>query len=193
MARLGAGMVIQQAKGLRPSEMLNLVAADVVLPEETVYDEANNAIVNLGAKTGTKAKRSQAIVTAGSHVATELLRRIKRICVSPQERLFPYTLARYNVSIKKIAKAHGLEDVGWTPHSPRAGFASEAKAQNRSFVEIREEGRWVADSSLRVYLDVVAVAQIESDSKSRHVQLAATFAQQHILEYLSSSVLARSG
>ena len=105
MARLGAGIVVQQAKGLRPSELLNLEAADVVLPEETMFDVARNTVVNLGARVGTKAKRSQAVVIPGSHVATELLRRIKGLCQGPRDRLFPYTLARYNASIKKIAKS----------------------------------------------------------------------------------------
>ena len=40
---------------------------------------------------------------------------------------------------------------------PRAGFASDAVLANRPFVEIREGGRWQSDTSLRGYLDVVAV------------------------------------
>ena len=193
LARLGAGMVVQQAKGLRPSEMLGLRAIDVLLPEEAMYDKAYNTVLNLGAKVGTKAKRQQAVIIQGNHVATEVLRRVKSLCRDPHERLFPYTLARYNTLIKRVSKKCGLEDVGWTAHSPRAGFASEARAQGRPFTDIREDGRWVADSSLRVYIDLVASAQLETDMKSRHTQASAAFTQEHILDYLSPSVLARSG
>ena len=37
-ARLAAGMLVQQSRGLRPSEMLNLIASDIVLPERAIKD-----------------------------------------------------------------------------------------------------------------------------------------------------------
>lgn len=191
-ARLGVGIVTQQLKGLRPSEMLGLRARDVSLPEEGAITNANSTVLNLGAKTGTKAKRPQAAIVPGDHIVTELLRRTKAVCVSLDERLFPYTLAKYNTLLRQVCSEHGLEDTHWSAHSPRAGFASEARAQGKSFVEIREEGRWVADSSLRIYIDVVATSQLETDLKSSHVKQAADFAAKHIDKYLSRAVLAAS-
>ena len=191
-SRLGVGVCTQQFKGLRPSEMLGVRACDVLLPEHSAFEGCCNTVVNLGAKTGTKAKRPQAVIIPGSSPITELLRRVKSICVLPDERLFPYTLAKYNSLIKAVSKESGLEDVGWTAHSPRAGFASESRAQGKSFVEIREEGRWVADSSLRIYLDVVATAQIEAESKATHIKADAEAARARVLDFLCLQVLRES-
>ena len=52
-----------------------------------------------------------------------------------------------------------LQLFGYSPHSPRAGFASDAMLSARDFTSIREEGRWVSDQSLRIYLDGVSTAQ----------------------------------
>ena len=59
--------------------------------------------------------------------------------------------------LRAAAKALKLDHIGWTCHSPRAGRASDLLPQNAPYLQIREEGRWVSDSSLRRYLDVVAV------------------------------------
>ena len=55
-----------------------------------------------------------------------LLRHLRSI-TSPGERLFPYSLEVYRRELKEIQMGFGLE-TGWTPHSPRAGYASEASA-----------------------------------------------------------------
>ena len=62
-ARLGVGMLLQQHLGLRPSEMLGLTPEDITLPE--VMRRAMNsncAMIGLGLRTGTKAKRPQAVL-----------------------------------------------------------------------------------------------------------------------------------
>ena len=51
----------------------------------------------------------------------------------------------------------GLADIGWPPHSPRAGYVSDAAISGRPFIETREQGRWVSERSLRMYMDVMAV------------------------------------
>ena len=190
--RLGAGVVVQQSKGLRPTEMLSLRAKDVLLPEESLSNVVTGTVLNLGAKSGTKAKRSQAVVIDGFHPATILLRRVKALCFSEDQLLFPYSLNKYGQVLKKVLKATQLESVSWTPHSPRAGFASEERARGRSFTDIREDGRWVADSSLRVYIDVVASAQLEVDLNTRHLRDSIQFCHAHILQDLSPTVLAGS-
>lgn len=37
------------------------------------------------------------------------------------------------------------------------------RANGMSFVELREAGRWVADTTLRTYLDVVGAALLETN------------------------------
>ena len=66
-ARLGSGVVFQQRKGLRPGELLSILPEDIVLPEEQSLT-IMNATVFLGLRTGTKAKRAQAIVLDANSV-----------------------------------------------------------------------------------------------------------------------------
>ena len=76
--RVGAGMVIQQERGLRPSEMLRLLREHVVLP--TGDGMASSSIVlNLGMCSGTKLKttssarfvdRSPALFLLAVHAGT---------------------------------------------------------------------------------------------------------------------------
>ena len=56
------------------------------------------------------------------------------------------------VAIQQIRKVV----LGWAPHSARAGVAMDARLRGVDFQAIREGGRWASDTSLRIYLDVVA-------------------------------------
>jgi hypothetical protein len=60
--------------------------------------------------------------------------------------------------LNKACQIARLSHVGFTPHSPRAGWASEKRLAGVSFEEIRERGRWSTDTALRIYLDVSTVA-----------------------------------
>ena len=51
-------------------------------------------------------------------------------------------------------------NLGWGAHSPRAGFATDAKLDGEDFVAIREAGRWLSDESLRTYLDVLSSTMV---------------------------------
>ena len=74
-------------------------------------------------------------------------------------------------------------EAGWTPRSPRAGFASDGAAEGTCFAELREKGRWVADSSLRVYIDVVAASKVGAALKLAGLEPAIVFAQARFLDY----------
>ena len=76
------------------------------------------------------------------------------------------SLAQYQTLFKWLCFA--LQVCDYSPHSPRAGFASEGFLKKIPFTELRETGRWTSDSSLRIYLDVIATSTeiAEQDSKS---------------------------
>ena len=153
--RLGLGMMTQIASGTRPNEMLQLLSDHVILPEEQDV-QRNDApvLLVLGVKHGTKTKRmAVASVPADTHPLPMLLRECKR-ATPPGMFMFPHTLADYRIKLKEV-EAHLKLDMGYTPHSPRAGFATEARLMGMAFEEIREAGRWQSDSSLRTYLDLV--------------------------------------
>ena len=104
-------------------------------------------------------------------------------------RVFPYTIEQYRAEIKSVELLLGL-NFGWGPHSPRAGFASEARARGMAFSEIREFGRWVADSSLRVYLDLVSAASISVSLRSRGLVPALVYVSTYCLRYFELQHLA---
>ena len=137
---------MQQQLGLRPSEVLELEGHDVTPPSR----ERDTVVVGLGVRTGTKMKRPQAaIARRRERYAFELLWRLQKMR-QPTERLFPYTYEQYRRLLARTAALLGLETLGYTPHSCRAGFATDARAAGRDFTEIREAGRWVSDKSLRI-------------------------------------------
>ena len=80
-------------------------------------------------------------------------------------------------------------EIGWTPHSPRSGFASELIAAGVSFTEVRERGRWVADSSLRTYIDVVSAAGISVSLRLSGLAEAIAFAQARFLDFFPAAKL----
>jgi hypothetical protein len=154
-APLGGLLILQQLQCLRPSEALGLVGSALVSPED--YPLAGGSGLLLLAPGGkTKSGRPQTSMVTDP-LALKLLRWFRR-SVLPSDRLSSIrTLAQLSRWLKLATGAFNLQHIGWTPHSPRAGRASDMMMMGLSFLRIREAGRWQSDSSLRRYLDVMAV------------------------------------
>ena len=52
--------------------------------------------------------------------------------------------------------------MGYTPHSPRRGYASESKAMGRFVATMMEEARLMSERSFKVYADVEGASQIHT-------------------------------
>jgi hypothetical protein len=74
----------------------------------------------------------------------------------PKGCLVGLTYGQYACRLQKACRKLGLPR--YTPHRPRAEWATHRVLLGRDFVSIREEGRWTVDASLRVYLDVLSSA-----------------------------------
>ncbi|CAK0903818.1 unnamed protein product, partial [Prorocentrum cordatum] len=167
--RLGVGLLLQVDRGLRPSEMLQLRAKDISLPSSRGGPDLQpNWVINLGAKSATKAKRMQfAIILEQGGVLENLLHRVV-LGTPPEGLLFPYSLVDYRHRLKQFEAAPGL-DIHWTPHSARAGFASDSVARGVPFQDIKEAGRWLTESSLRIYVDVVTASRVLAQAEQRGI------------------------
>ena len=78
----------------------------------------------------------------------------------------------------------------WSSSGTTSRRASEGRAWGRSFTELREEGRWISDSSLRIYVDVSTAAKISAGLKAAGLSQALAWALQFLPEYLSEAALA---
>jgi hypothetical protein len=155
--RMAAGLYLQWSKGMRPSEMLKVEHEHVTLPSSSTFVGSQHAIVTLGARTGTKLKRPQAVIFRAQvdQFAIAFLTWLMATA-QPGGCLVGLTYGQYAYRLQKACRKLGLPR--YTPHSPRAGWATHQVLLGRDFVSIREEGRWTVDASLRVYLDVLSSA-----------------------------------
>ena len=177
--RLGAGLILQQKCGLRPSEMLALLARDVVLPGESV-SHSHHAVIGLGLRRGTKAKRAQSVLCDDA-VVLALLSWLKSN-TADDDLLFPYTYENLRRMLSKVSNRLGLDFV-FTPHSPRSGFACDLQASGVPFPTIKELGRWVSDQSLRTYLDLVQASNIGVTFRLNRLSNAMNYVIANLLEF----------
>ena len=149
--RYGAGLIMQQALGLRPSELAGLRGQDVVLPEDRAdAASVDYAVVGLGVRAGTKAKRPQSVILRGTKKVA-LLRWLRSSC-APSDRLIGYSCEQMRRLLSKTLTELGLEEIGWSPRSPRAGFASDLVSKGVPFLTVKDLGRWVSEAAARTYI-----------------------------------------
>lgn len=157
--RLAAGLLVQQRTGMRPSEMLNLCGDDVVIPIGNSPRPVT--MIRLGHRTrGTKAKREQySLLFHDSDLDIVSLLHDVKAATDDEQRLFPFSISTYRRLLLKVEVSLG-GGLGFTPHSPRAGFASDSIAAGKPWSDIKESGRWISDTSFRIYLDLVGAAAL---------------------------------
>ena len=190
--RLGLGITLQQALGLRPGEMRGLLASHVSLPEtRSGVTPSHFVVIRLGVRSGTKAKREQFAMLdqcVFPHIA-DGLRSLLSVC-SRRQPLFPYSASQHRRWLKEVQEAVGLPPL-FTPHSARSGFATEAIASGRSASEVQSAGRWVSASSFRTYLDIVQGAALEADHHVRGFRDSFDYTKTHFDKYFSVDQFSR--
>ena len=182
----GTALIIQQAAGLRPMELLRLSAEDICFQESLL---GNVALLKLGSIVHTKARREQAafVYEAEDPNAYKLLQRLAD-CTPPGTKLFNFSYNSYNKFIDRCCKHFELK-VKFTGHSARAGFASERIARGESEAEVQKRGRWRAASSFAVYVDVIVASQIDISFQLAGLNKAMIYCHTYLLDYLSVSTL----
>ena len=158
-ADAGSGLIVQHVLLLRPSELLALRREDVLLPEEApVYAGARKLFLTLGTPAwGTKVGRRQVVSTADP-LAISAMRRL----VAHKQRgqlVFDFTYDQYRRRLMSAASELGLAALSYSPHSPRAGGATQLFIDGSSVPAIQESGRWASALTCKVYIDgAVALA-----------------------------------
>ena len=110
-----------------------------------------------------------------------LLRWLYHVCAA-ESTLMGCSYDTYRKLLRAAQEQSGLT-AGYTPHSPRAGFATESIAEGADFVSVREAGRWLSDTSLRVYLDVVGAASLAASQKAAGREHELVFAAKNFLAF----------
>ena len=77
-----------------------------------------------------------------------LLRWLRSTCAD-DAKLIGVSYEQYRRLLNKCLAELDLGHVGWSPHSPRAGFASDLIVRGCGFDKTRELGRWSSEQSLR--------------------------------------------
>ena len=182
--RLGAGLLVQILTGLRPGELLQLRREHVLLPTSKV----SRFLFRLGAKRGTKLKREQATwLDKDRDVAVSTILHRWLEATSSGTLLVDCSYDDYRRQLQSVSKQLGLPFV-FTPHSPRAGFASEAISLGEDPNSVRLRGRWQSETSFRIYVDVISAAMVDVlDSLCKFRPMLAE-SDAHLLDFFGSEV-----
>lgn len=167
---MGLMLGVQQAKGLRPSEACGIKPEDVMFdPDGGIEGSAlkGTTVIRLG-----KTKRGRpevAFFKEGEN--PELVKRLRRL----KEHSAPgVPMAGMSTQTLRKTMDHITRRLGipfrMLPHSPRAGFATDAVAAGVSVNDIRLTGRWADERSFKIYLDIIAAMAVDLDSVSGHLK-----------------------
>ena len=179
-ARAGALLVLQGCTGLRPGELLNLGREDIVPGRRGVNN--GNGVIALGRRVGTKAGRAQFVVVHAAEGPTALtILSAFAATTKPGQKLSGLNYQRFRSLLDRTLKDMGLADLKYTPHSPRAGWATTLRLAGVPFTEIQERGRWSSAASLRIYLDAVA-ASTTLLQKTQTLHAFATYMDENFAE-----------
>ena len=156
--KLAWTLLLQWRLGMRPGEALRITSNDFVDMSKTggmIY-----AVVRVGTKRSTKNNRAQVCrVYSWDWRTCSLLQLMSRV-LQPGECVCDIrTVQAYTNNIRRATQRLQIKPL-WSGHSARAGWASHRFSIGQPFTELREDGRWSSDSSLRIYLDVIASQQL---------------------------------
>ncbi|CAE7504813.1 unnamed protein product [Symbiodinium sp. CCMP2592] len=173
--RLGVCMLLQQATGLRPSEMLGLCEHDIIRPSDFVP----RYVLRLGTNVGTKVGREQTAFFDPEQdpVLAMLLFRLLR--ATPERGSL--AACGYDHYRRVLARHSACLGVQYSPHSCRAGFATEAIIKGEAPALVQRRGRWKSEASFLVYIDVVTALQVEAEFRSRALDSEIDAASRNLL------------
>jgi hypothetical protein len=167
-ARMGIGLLVQFEGLLRACELFPIRARDIVLPEFQPHLKTKKCFILLGFGRSTKVKRQQVAKLTNPFIIAAL-RYVYSMASTPEDFLFSCDYNQYTGLLTDSLQKLGLGGLGFTPHSPRSGKATQMLLDETPFKEIQEAGRWASDTSLRIYLD--RAQALATDTVARSIPL----------------------
>ena len=136
---------------LRPGEIYKLRVEDITLPVEGTegVDSPGMVVVIRRPKTRRVYKTQFVLV---KHESVIRWMRWWRAAHRPGKRLFPWERHQWATTFKAGLSALGLESIGFTPASMRAGGATHLFREKENLPALQYMGRWSKASTLRHYL-----------------------------------------
>jgi hypothetical protein len=165
---MGIGLLVQFEGSLRACELFSIRARDVVFPEFQPHLKRKKCFILLGFGRSTKVKRQQVAKLSNPFVIAAL-RYVYSQARTPEEFLFSFSYSEYSGLLNTSLGKLGLEGLGFTPHSPRSGKATQMILDEVPFKEVQEDGRWASETSLRIYLD--RAQALAGDTVARSIPL----------------------
>ena len=150
--RIAGLLMLQVLLGLRPSEAIAIQRQHLV-PAHMNRSSPGTAVVLLGVKHGTKIGRPQ-YVTVDSPLACMLISAFYNTTPAGALLSNVATYGGYKSLLDRAWRDQGLSGMGWTPHSARAGWATEERLRGVPIIELKARGRWASDKSLAAYIDI---------------------------------------
>lgn len=175
--RLAVCMLLQQATGLRPSEMLGLREHDVLRPSDLVP----RYVLRLGTCVGTKVGREQTTFFDPDQDPMLAMLLFRLLRSTPEQSSL--AACGYDHYRRVLARLSALLGVHYSPHSCRAGFATEAILRGDTPQLVQRRGRWASEASFLVYIDVATALQVEAEFRSRALDTAIATAGRDLMAF----------
>ena len=171
--RVGGLLLLQWAGALRPIEALRLTGADLTCAGRS-HADVDAAVLALGTRSRTKVSRPMFVVLrrSASPVGVAL---VDAFAASTEQSEFltgVLTVSAFGSLLRRACKALRTHAV-FTPHSPRAGWASHHIRAGWTIPQLCAYGRWGSERALRWYLDVISAQN--SEQLNQHLASRAAF------------------
>ena len=146
---------------VKDGDLVRHVTSGGETPPSRVWDGMMGSSLSVSGG-GTRSRREESSsVGQDDQMELALLRELKAMA-SDDEFMFGGDTGNLARALALALKRLGLDTLGITPHSARAGFATDSIVRRIPCQQFKVEGRWQGDSSLKIYTDAIISRAISS-------------------------------
>jgi len=154
---------------LRSGELMALTRANLVLPQDGLWDDNEFAIVTIDAPKNRRQLGMTQFAMVRSQEATQWLAYVFGH-YQPHQKLWPWAPIRFRTILRNALSRLGLDQLGLNTSSLRAGGATWMFVRGTEISRLKFYGRWASEKTLAHYVQEAVSAQIVNGLPS-HVAL----------------------